>query len=97
MPLLDQLYQRRKDEGFIVFGLSIEDVDLQRKFVQEQVSVTYPLLTLNGEMPGLYRDVQRWPAFFLIDRKGRLQPAPQAGEPFQKIEDAVDALLNEGN
>jgi len=97
MPLLDQLYQRRKDEGFIVFGLSIEDVDLQRKFVNEQVSVTYPLLTLNGEMPVLYRDVQRWPAFFLIDRKGRLQPAPQAGEPFQKIEDAVDALLNEPN
>jgi peroxiredoxin len=93
MPALDDLYQRRKDEGFIVFGLSMEDVDLQRKFVKEQVSVSYPLLTVEGNVPSLYRDIQRWPALFLIDRKGRLQPAPQAGEPFERVEAAVDALL----
>jgi thiol-disulfide isomerase/thioredoxin len=33
MPKLDRLYQERKQPGFIVFGLSDEGVDLQRKFV----------------------------------------------------------------
>ncbi len=95
MPLLDKLYRKRRDEGLVIFGLSIEEVELQRKFVKEQVSVSYPLLTINGNVPSLYRDIQRWPAFILIDRKGKLQPVPQAGESFEKIEAAVEALLKD--
>lgn len=97
MPALDRLYRKRNGEGLVVFGLSHEDADLQRKFVAEQVSVSYPLLTLNGTVPTLYRDIQRWPAIFLIDRKGRLQPAPQPGGPFSDVEAAVEALLKEAS
>jgi thiol-disulfide isomerase/thioredoxin len=95
MPKLDGLYQERKNQGFIVFGLSDEGVDVQRKFV-EQVPVSYPLLTLSGEVPNLYRDIARYPAIFLIDRRGQLQPAPSPDQPFKKVEAAVDALLNSG-
>jgi hypothetical protein len=76
--------------------LSDEGVDQQRKFV-EQVPVTYPLLTLTGEVPSLYRDIARYPAIFLIDRQGRLQPAPGPDQPFEKVEAAVGALLNSGS
>jgi peroxiredoxin len=93
MPKLDRLYRERKDQGFIVFGLSDEDVDVQRKYV-EQVAVSYPLLTLSGEVPNLYRDIARYPAIFLIDRRGRLQPAPDPDQPFEKVEATVDGLLN---
>jgi peroxiredoxin len=92
MPKLDRLYRARKESGFIVFGLSSEDVDLQRKFMQ-QVPVSYPLLTLQGNVPNFYRDIVRYPALFLIDRQGRLQAAPGPDEPFEKVEAAVDALL----
>jgi len=92
MPKLDQLYRERKDQGFVVFGLSDEDVNLQRKFV-EQVPVSYPLLTVNGDLPALYRDIVRYPAIFLIDRRGRLQPAPGPEQPFDKVQAAVDAVL----
>jgi thiol-disulfide isomerase/thioredoxin len=95
MPKLDRLYQEHKDQGFIVFGLSDEPVDLQRKFV-EQVPVTYPLLTLNGEVPGFYRDIVRYPAIFLVDRRGELQPAPGPDQPFEKVEAAVGDLLHSG-
>jgi len=95
MPLLDRLYSDRRDDGLTVFGLSIEELELQQKFVKEQVPVSYPLLTINGNVPSLYKDIQRWPAFILIDRKGKLQPVPQAGESFEKIEAAVDALLKD--
>lgn len=95
MPKLNRLYQERKQQGFIVFGLSDEDLEVQRKFV-EQVPVNYPLLTLSGRVPSLYREIARYPAIFLIDRSGRLQPAPGPDQPFEKIEAAVDALLNSG-
>jgi peroxiredoxin len=93
MPKLDQLYRERKDKGLVVFGISDEDVGVQQKYLQ-QVPVSYPLLTVKGTIPGLYRDIARYPAIFLIDRSGRLQPAPGPDQPFEKLEAAVEALLN---
>jgi len=93
MPKLDHLYRERKDKGLVVFGLSDEDVGVQQKFVQ-QVPVSYPLLTVKGTVPSLYRDIARYPAIFLIDRSGRLQPAPTPQQPFEKLEATVDALLS---
>ncbi|HWW13348.1 MAG TPA: TlpA disulfide reductase family protein [Candidatus Dormibacteraeota bacterium] len=93
MPKLDYLYRQQKDKGLVVLGLSSEDVNVQQKYIQ-QVPVSYPLLTLKGKVPNLYRDIARYPAIFLIDRDGRLQPAPGPDEPFEKLEAAVDTLLN---
>ena len=94
MPKLDRLFRDRKDQGLVVFGLSDESVDTQRKFTGI-VPVSYPLLTVTGEVPALYRDIARYPAMFLIDRQGRLQPAPSPDQPFEKVEAAADALLKQ--
>lgn len=96
MPKLDRLYRERKDQGFVVFGLSDEDIAVQRKFL-ERIVVSYPLLTTKGQVPNLYRDIARYPAIFLIDRSGKLQPAPSADQPFEKVEAAVDTLLKHGS
>jgi peroxiredoxin len=92
MPKLDRLYRERKDQGFIVLGLSDEDAAVQRKFLA-QIRVTYPLLTINGQVPSFYRDIARYPAIFLIDRGGKLQSAPSPDQPFEEVESAVDELL----
>ena len=96
MPKLDRLYRGRKEQGLMVFGLSTEDVEVQRKFVAEQVQVSYPLLTIAGKVPEVYRNTAKYPANFLIDRAGRLQPAPGTEQPFEKLEAAVNALLQDG-
>jgi len=95
MPQLDRLYQSRRAEGLVVFGLSTEDVELQKQFA-EDLPVSYPLLTTQGEVPGLYSQTARYPANFLIDRQGRLHPAPSADAPFSELEEAVDGLLAAG-
>ena len=95
MPDLERLYQSRKDDGFMIFGLSTEDVPTQQKFAEE-VTVSYPLLTIDGDVPDLYSQTARYPANFLIDRNGRLQPAPSVDQPFENLEAAVDALLQSG-
>ena len=76
----------------MVFGISDESVKVQAKFL-DQVEVRYPLLTVSGNVPRLYRDIAQYPAIFLIDRQGRLQPAPGPGQTYEKLEAAVDALL----
>ena len=96
MPKLDQLYRERKDKGLIVFGMSDEDVGVQQKYLQ-QVPVSYPLLTVKGTVPSLYRDIARYPAIFLIDRRGRLQPSPGPDQSFEKLKIAVEALLSSGS
>jgi len=50
MPELDRMYKERKDQGLAVFGLSSEDVELQRRY-RQLVPVTYPLLTVSGQVP----------------------------------------------
>lgn len=95
MPALDRLYQQEKDRGLMVFGISNEDADLQGQF-RQIVPVSYPLLTMGGEVPSLYRDIARYPATFLIDRQGRLQPAPSPDKPFEELQAAVERLLNAG-
>lgn len=95
MPKLDRLYQAHKADGLVVFGISTEDANLQRRF-RQLVPVTYPLLTTSGEVPNLYRDIARYPATFLIDRQGRLQPAPGPDQPFEALQAQVDRLLGLG-
>jgi thiol-disulfide isomerase/thioredoxin len=92
MPKLDQLYKERKGRGLVVYGLSAEDAETQEKFLA-RVPVSYPMLTMTAGVPNLYRDIARYPALFLVDRDGQLQPLPGQGESFTSVEAAVDRLL----
>lgn len=93
MPKLDRLYREHAHEGLMVFGISDEPVETQRQFLQK-VPVSYPLLSLKGQVPDIYRDIARYPAVFLIDRNGRLVPAPPPEEP-EKLPAAIDSLLQQ--
>jgi cytochrome c biogenesis protein CcmG, thiol:disulfide interchange protein DsbE len=94
MPKLDQLYRQQQAQGFIVLGMSDESAATQQKFLTE-VPVSYPLLLVNEQIPKLYREIAQYPALFLIDREGRLQPAPAPRQPFEQTASAVNALLAE--
>lgn len=94
MPKLDQLYRDKQSQGFVVLGMSDESAATQQKFLTE-VPVTYPLLLVNEQIPKLYRDIAQYPALFLIDREGRLQPAPAPRQPFAQTASAVNDLLTQ--
>jgi peroxiredoxin len=92
MPELEQLYKERKELGFVVFGLSDEQSATQKKYLSK-VPISYPMLTMGSGVPGFYRDIARFPASFLIDRDGRLQPIPTTEDPLLGIKREVDRLL----
>ena len=91
IPQLDELYRSRKDKGLIVLGISDESVEVQRKFLQ-QVPASYPFLTLNGDVPGMYRDIAQYPAIFLIDRTG--YRALRDNQPLELTPKLLDLLLH---
>jgi len=93
MPELDQLYKDRASDGLVVLGLSVEEPDVQRQFA-EDLPVSYPLLTNEGQVPEIFATTARYPSNFLIDRKGQLRRAPSTDEPFENLVRQVDDLLN---
>jgi thiol-disulfide isomerase/thioredoxin len=93
VPKLDHLYQAHKNQGLVVFGLSDEESATQRKGLAN-VPVTYPLLTYDGQIPGLYRYVAGYPTTFVIDRRGILQPAISGDQTLEKLDNTVVPLLN---
>lgn len=93
MPELDKLYQDKKDEGLVVLGLSTEDAALQKDFFENKLSVTYPLLTIEGDVPEPFRTTARWPVNFLVDREGNLQSAPSTDQPFEDLIAVVEKYL----
>lgn len=99
MPELDRLARERRPDGFVVFGVSTEDEEVQRAFRENEVAVAYPLLLPGadtgegGGMPPIFTETARYPANFLIDREGLLHPAPSTDRPFAELEAAVDSLL----
>jgi peroxiredoxin len=94
MPELDRLFKDKSSKGLVVLGLSTEEADLQRKFAK-QLAVTYPLLTAEGTIPEMFSNTARFPSNFLIDRQGRLRPAPSTDEPFENLVAAVETLLSQ--
>lgn len=93
VPKLERLYQEHKKQGLVIFGLSDEDSATQRKGVA-RVCVTYPLITSDGQIPGLYRHVAGYPTTFVIDRRGILQPAIIGNPTLEKLDKTVVPLLN---
>jgi thiol-disulfide isomerase/thioredoxin len=95
MPLLDELYRERREQGLVVFGISTEEVAAQREFAAANLDISYALLSPEGDIPEIYRTQARYPANYLIDRHGRLTPAPSTDRPFEELVARVDELLAE--
>ncbi|MGA8037870.1 MAG: TlpA disulfide reductase family protein [Candidatus Acidiferrales bacterium] len=94
MSQLDKLFQSRKADGLVVLGISDESIETQQAFVNK-IPVTYPLLTITPGVPAFYTEIAKYPAIFLIDREGRLQPAPSESGGFELVMAAVEKLLSE--
>ena len=95
MPQLDNLYRSRKSDGLVVLGISDEAIAQQQAYLN-QVPITYPLLITTPGVPAFYREIAKYPTIFLIDRKGNLKSAPNQSQGFQRVEEAVGALLSPG-
>ena len=71
MPDLNALYQRFKDQGFVILAISDEEVDKVKPFIAER-SITYPVMLDPGRKVNELFQVEGIPKSFVYDREGKL-------------------------
>ena len=71
IPDFIKLYNKYKDKGFIILGISSEDKARLKDFVQSN-GINYPILIGDNSVAEAYGGIQYIPTTFIIDRKGKI-------------------------
>jgi peroxiredoxin len=71
MPDLESLYKQFEPEGFIILGVSDDEPDKIREFVQKQ-GTTYPVLLDPGSKVNHRLHIEGIPKTFVYDREGKI-------------------------
>ncbi len=90
IPALIKLFDKYKDQGFTVLGISLEDRAVLEKY-RDQNNIPYPILLGNKEIARAY-DIEAIPNMFIIDRKGKIRKTQLGFAP--ELEAVFDALVD---
>jgi len=71
MPDLEALYRRFEPQGLVILGVSDEDVDKVKPFIEQQ-GITYPVLLDPGRKVNELFQIQGIPKTFVYDRDGKI-------------------------
>jgi peroxiredoxin len=74
IPMFTELYDKYKDEGFVVLGFSVDDTPEMLQPFARDMKINYPLLVGLGrdDVQEAFGNVWALPTTFLISRDGRL-------------------------
>lgn len=96
MPLLEGMYERHRDRGFVLAGFSVDrtaPADVA-SFVRER-HITYPIAIIGDAELAALGGVQGYPTSFLIDKKGEVRYRVVGPIAPVSLELAVRRLLEE--
>lgn len=70
IPAFVELYEKYKEKGLIIIGISTdEDRDAVQKFV-EKYNVNYPVVMANDEIQSVFGGINSIPTTFIVDKQG---------------------------
>lgn len=100
LPYLNNWYEKYNSGKFEIIGVHCPEFDNERNFenVKESVKklgIKYPVFTDNEFSVWKKFDVHAWPTIFLIDKKGEIRYKRVGEGKYEKIEQAINELLNE--
>ena len=95
IPALSRLYDKYHERGFMILGISTEDVNTLREFRDAQ-QIPYPILSATNEVVKAY-EVTAIPKMFFFDKTGAVRKtqtgySPELEAQFDRL---VDSLLQE--
>lgn len=96
MPGFQQAYERFRDDGFVVLGVSMDAGGSAgvRQFLEER-NITYPVAMATPAVVREFDSVRLLPTSFLIDREGRIRNEVKGVFTAVALEQAVGRLLRE--
>ena len=94
IPWFTEMERRKKDKGFAVLGVSMDDDGWKviKPFVAD-MKVNYRVLLGNDQIAKDYGGLDALPTTFLIDRNGRIAAVHVGLTSRQDFENGVDELL----
>lgn len=96
MPGFEKVYKAKKDEGFRIIGVSMDETGAApvRRYLAQH-GITYPVGMVNGGVSRAFGNPSTLPASFLIDRQGRIRHHVTGVFAEVTLSRAVDRLLKE--
>jgi peroxiredoxin len=97
MPGFEKLYRDKKDEGFVIVGVSTDQTGRTEveEFLRER-DITYPVAMATREIELAFGGISGIPTSFLIDRQGLIRHRTFGLFPAPALRIAVNRLLAEG-
>lgn len=95
IPNLVQLYEKYRDRGFVVLGVSVDDPVSRLEPYVAELGVTYPILVGEGryDLRDAFGPLVGFPTSFLIARDGTLCVRHVGIAGKEQLEKEIDALL----
>ncbi|HEX9563947.1 MAG TPA: TlpA disulfide reductase family protein [Gemmatimonadaceae bacterium] len=96
MPLLERMWKRHRDDGFVLLGLSVDrtGADGIVRFLVDR-GITYPVAIAGSDLEVAFGGVRGIPTSFLIDRTGRVRHRVVGPLAPASLEPAVRRLIAE--
>ena len=96
MPGFEKLYRDKRDEGFVIVGISVDRTGTGdvREFLEER-DITYPNAMESPGMESAFGGIRGIPTSFLIDRDGVIRHRTYGLFPAAALRIAVNRLLSE--
>jgi len=93
MPAVERVWQRYRDRGLVIIGVTMQDREADARAFLEEVGVTYPVgLDANGSISRAY-SVQGLPSTYFINENGGVARAWVGAISEERLESlAVDLL-----
>ena len=94
-PDLQELYEKYKEDGFIILGVSIDEQgeSVVRPFI-EKYEVSYPIVIDDGTIMDKYGPTMGIPTTYIINRKGNLQYFAVGALTNKELEPRIKTLLS---
>ena len=95
MPGFQSVYQRQKNNGFIVLGITTDgDPDQVSRFIHEH-NITYPVAIASPSLARQFGNSSVLPTSYLIDRNGHIRDEVDGYFASVALQSAVKRLLAE--
>lgn len=73
MPLLEEMYKKYSDLGFVLLGVNVEEDSTKANDLLREVAVTFPVLFDNSNKVTKLYNVVAMPSTILVDRDGKMR------------------------
>lgn len=73
MPILQQLYDRYQDMGFVLLGVNVDEESALADKMLKDIPVNFPVLYDNENSVSKQYQVKAMPSTFMVDRDGTIR------------------------